>query len=58
MLQLHRHPIGGSGKQVAAAKGLVARRVDDSRVWQSEGHSGAVEYLAAHGGTSIGAARR
>ena len=45
------------GRQVAAAKTLVARRVDDSRVWQAEGHASAVEYLAAHGGTSLGAAR-
>ena len=45
------------GRQVAAAKTLVARRVEDSRVWRSEGHASAVEYLATEGGTSIGAAR-
>ncbi|MDP1803914.1 MAG: DUF222 domain-containing protein [Acidimicrobiales bacterium] len=45
------------GRQVAAAKTLVARRVEDSRVWQSAGHASAAEYLAAQGGTSIGAAR-
>jgi len=45
------------GRQVAAAKTLVARRVDDSRVWQAEVHTSAAEYLAAHGGTSLGAAR-
>ena len=43
---------------VAAAKTVVARRVDDSLVWQREGFASAVEYLAAHGGTSLGAARQ
>ncbi len=45
-------------RQVAAAKVLVARRVDDSQVWRREGFASAAEYLAAHGGTSLGAARR
>jgi hypothetical protein len=45
-------------RQVAAAKTVVARRVDDSLVWQREGFASAVEYLAAHGGTSVSAARQ
>jgi hypothetical protein len=36
----------------AAAKILVARRVDDSRVWEREGHRSAVDYLAEMSGTS------
>lgn len=44
-------------RQVAAAKTVVARRVDDSLVWQREGFPSAAEYLAAHGGMSVGAAR-
>ncbi len=46
------------GRQVAAAKTLVARRVDDSRVWQREGFASAADYLAARGGTSVGTARQ
>jgi Domain of unknown function (DUF222) len=45
-------------RQVAAAKLLVARRVDDSLAWKREGFASAAEYLAAHGGTSIGSARK
>jgi len=45
-------------RQVAAAKVLVVRRVDDSLVWRREGFASASDYLAAHGGTSVGAARR
>lgn len=45
-------------RQVAAARVLVARRVDDSQVWRREGYASAAEYLAAHGGTSLGTARR
>lgn len=44
-------------RQVGAAKALLARRVDDSLVWKREGFRSAAEYLAAHGGTSLGAAR-
>lgn len=44
-------------RQVAAAKALLARRVEDSLVWKREGFRSAAEYLAAHGGTSLGAAR-
>jgi hypothetical protein len=43
---------------VAAAKVVVARRVDDSLAWQREGFASAAEYLAAHAGTSVGAARK
>lgn len=46
------------GRQVAAAKVLVARRVDDSLAWQREGYASAAEYLAAHGGISLGSARK
>lgn len=45
-------------RQVAAAKVLVARRVDDSLAWKREGFASAAEYLAAHGGTSLGSARK
>jgi hypothetical protein len=41
----------------AAAKILLARRVDDARVWESEGHRSAVEYLAQTSGTSKAASR-
>jgi hypothetical protein len=40
-----------------AAKILLARRVDDSRVWEREGHRSAVEYLAEKSGTSKAASR-
>ena len=45
-------------RQVAAAKALLARRVEDSLVWKREGFRSAAEYLAAHGGTSLGARAR
>jgi hypothetical protein len=45
-------------RQVAAAKLLVARRVDDSMAWRREGFASAAEYLAARGGTSLGSARK
>jgi hypothetical protein len=41
----------------AAAKILLARRVDDSRVWEQEGHRSAVEYLARASGTSKSVSR-
>jgi hypothetical protein len=41
----------------AAAKILLARRVDDSRVWEHEGHRSAVDYLAEKSGTSKAASR-
>ena len=40
------------------AKTLLARRVDDSMVWRHEGYRSAAEYLAAKGGSSVGAAKR
>jgi hypothetical protein len=40
-----------------AAKILLARRVDDSRVWEREGHRSAVEYLAEKSGTSKAVSR-
>lgn len=46
------------GRQVSAAKTPVARKVADSLVWQREGFASPAEYLAAHGGTSLGAAKR
>lgn len=45
------------GRQVAAAKALLARRVEDSHRWKCEGFASAAEYLAAQGGTSISSAR-
>jgi hypothetical protein len=45
-------------RQVAAAKVLVARRVDDSMAWKRAGFASAAEFLAARGGTSLGAARQ
>jgi hypothetical protein len=44
-------------RHAAAAKTLLARRVDDSRMWQRAGHRSAAEFLAAKSGSSIGAAR-
>jgi hypothetical protein len=41
----------------AAAKTLLARRVDDSRVWEREGHRSVVEYLAEKSGTSKSVSR-
>jgi hypothetical protein len=41
----------------AAAKILLARRVDDSRVWEREGHRSAVDYLAEKSGTSKAVSR-
>lgn len=40
-----------------AGKLLLAGRVAESRAWRAGGHRGAAEYLAAVGGTSVGAAR-
>ncbi|MGQ0433640.1 MAG: DUF222 domain-containing protein [Microthrixaceae bacterium] len=45
------------GRQIAAAKTLVARRVEDSHRWKGEGFASPAEYLAAHGGTSLSSAR-
>lgn len=45
------------GRQIAAAKVLVARRVEDSHRWKGEGFASPAEYLAAKGGTSLAAAR-
>jgi hypothetical protein len=41
----------------AAAKILLARRVDDSRVWEREGHRSATDYLAQKSGTSKAVSR-
>jgi len=46
-----------AARAVAAAKTLLARRVDDSREWQRRGYRSAAEHLAATAGTSVGAAR-
>src|SRR5207247_700229 len=40
----------------AAGKTLMARRVDDSRVWRNDGHRSGAHWLAAATGVSIGAA--
>ncbi len=52
------HELDQLERLVAAAKVVVARRVDDSLAWRREGFASAAEYLAAHGGTSVGAARK
>ncbi len=44
-------------RQAAAAKALLARRVEDSHRWAGEGFASPAEYLAARGGTSLAAAR-
>jgi hypothetical protein len=44
-------------RAVAAAKTLLAKRVEASRQWQTKGHSSAAEHLAAISGRSLGAAR-
>jgi Domain of unknown function (DUF222) len=41
----------------AAAKTLLAERVEQSRVWAKEGHRSAAEHLARESGSSVGAAR-
>jgi Domain of unknown function (DUF222) len=41
----------------AAAKTLLAERVEQSRVWAKEGHRSAAEHLARTSGSSVGAAR-
>lgn len=41
----------------AAAKTLLAERVEQSRVWAQEGDRSAVEHLARKSGSSLGAAR-
>jgi Domain of unknown function (DUF222) len=41
----------------AAAKTLLAERVEQSRVWATEGHRSAAEHLARTSGSSVGAAR-
>jgi hypothetical protein len=42
----------------AAAKVLLARRVEESRAWDRAGYRSAAEYLAVRGGASVGEARR
>lgn len=46
-----------AGRAVAAAKVLLARRVEDSREWKRLGYRSAAEHLAATSGASLGAAR-
>jgi hypothetical protein len=46
-----------AGRAIAAAKTLLARRVDDSMEWRRRGFRSAAEHLAATSGTSLGAAR-
>jgi Domain of unknown function (DUF222) len=41
----------------AAAKTLLAERVEQSRAWANEGHRSAAEHLARKSGSSVGAAR-
>ncbi len=44
-------------RQAAAAKTLLARRVEESRVWQRAGHRSAADFIASRAGSSVGAAR-
>src|SRR5688572_13208777 len=44
-------------KAIAGAETRLARRVEESKVWERSGAADAAEYLARAGGTSIGAAR-
>ncbi len=44
-------------RDATAAATLLARRVDESRVWQRAGHRNAAEFLAARSGSSIASAR-
>lgn len=46
-----------AGRAIAAAKTLLARRVDDSMEWRRQGYRSAAEHLAATAGASLGAAR-
>lgn len=46
-----------AGRAIAAAKTLLARRVDDSLEWKRRGYRSAAELLATTAGTSLGAAR-
>ena len=43
-------------RAAAAARTLLARRVEDSLAWQSAGHRSAAEHLAAATGSTLGAA--
>jgi hypothetical protein len=47
----------GIERLAAAAKTLLAERVDESRAWARAGDRSAAEYLARRSGTSVGAAR-
>lgn len=44
-------------KLAAAARTLLARRVEESRAWARAGHRSAAEFLAERSGSSVGAAR-
>ena len=43
-------------RHAAAAKMLLARRVEESRAWARAGHRSAAEFLAERSGSSVGAA--
>jgi hypothetical protein len=44
-------------RSATAGRTLLARRVEDSQVWQRKGHRSAAEHVAAVTGTSLGAAK-
>ena len=48
--------LGRGERLCAAGKALMARRVDDSRVWRRDGHRSGAHWLAATTGVSVGAA--
>lgn len=47
----------GVERLAAAAKTLLARRVEECEIWRREGHRSAADYMAARAGGSIGSAR-
>lgn len=44
-------------RSATAGRTLLARRVEDSQVWERQGHRSAAEHVAAVTGTSLGAAK-
>ena len=42
----------------AAAKSLLARRIEETKVWRESGHRSAAHWIAASTGATVGAAAR
>ncbi len=51
-------PFGRGERVCAAAKALLARRVDETGVWRSNGHRSAAHWVAEATGETVGAAAR